>query len=92
EETLRILYEGNVFIATTAANKHNTYHDDDRIFSFEEMITRADAETAKWVNYNYTDDDIREMRSYIMRQIEKHDAHPYVADYYKQRLASLPDK
>lgn len=88
-ETRRILYEGNVIIATTKENKALNYQDDQRIVSFEELIQIAKEAERKWNGVTYTSEEISRMREYLETQVEKHKNHPYVKRYYQRRLYSL---
>lgn len=89
DETRSILYESNVIIATTRKNKEENYNNDSRIVSFEELISIIQEAADKWTGYNYTDDEKSAIRKYLQTQIDKHIDHPYVQEYYKNRLLEL---
>lgn len=89
EETRTVLYEANVILATTCANKTRNYPDDQRIVTFEELIGIAMEAAGKWNSYTYSDSDIAGMKRYLQSQIDKHGNHPYVKNYYQSRFNSI---
>ena len=91
KETIKVLYEANVIFATTKSNKENLYNKDQRIVSFEELITIIAEAAAKWNDYAYTKNDLEQMKAYLISQVEKHEKHEWVKKYYLERLSSLSE-
>ena len=88
-ETIRVLYEANVYIVTSHCLKYDKYEGNQRIFTFEEMLKTASESMHKWNGYHYSDEEINTMRDHFEKEIEKHANHPYVRQYYNRRLSSL---
>ena len=89
EETRTVLYEANVILATTRGNKERNYADDQRIVTFEELIEIAMEAADKWNAYNYSENDFAGMKRYLQSQVNKHENHPYVKNYYQTRFNEL---
>lgn len=87
-ETLRMLYEANIIIATTKSIRDTKYAGT-RVITFEELLEIASETAAKWNSFQYSDKDIDGMKKYLNRQIKKHTNHPYVLSYYQHRLNEL---
>ena len=89
-ESLNIMYEANVIVATTAVNKAEHYsYKGSNVVSFEELLITMTEAADKWNNYKYTSEDIEMMKKYLRNQASKHEKHPYVKKYYLNRLAAL---
>ena len=91
QETLRVLYEANVIVATTKRNKELHYAEDTRVISFEELISIAKDAADKWTSSidRYTTEEMALMEHSLQAQVDKHTEHPYVREYYTRRLARL---
>lgn len=89
KETQDILYEGNIYIATTANNKKQAYNNNGRIFSFEDMLNRASDMANKWNNESYSQEELDHMCDHLERQIKSHKNHKYTRDYYQNKLTEL---
>lgn len=89
KETQDILYESNIYIATTTKNKEQAYNNNSRIFSFEDMLSRAQDMANKWNNETYNQDELDQMCNHLERQIKSHKNHKYVKEYYQNKLAEL---
>lgn len=89
DETLRVLYEANVIIVTTKNNQNVHYSGDNRVISFEDLISIATDAAKKWSSYVYTDEEKEGLSDYLKKQYEKHyPVHPFVYSYYEKRLNS----
>lgn len=90
KESLNIMYEANVIVATTEVNKAEHYsYIGSNVVSFEELLVTMTEAADKWNNYKYTSEDIELMKKYLRSQSSKHEKHPYVKNYYLNRLATL---
>lgn len=89
QETLRILYEANIIVVTTQKIKANSYSNNQRVKSFEQLISIANEKAKNWDNYAYSEAEIIDLKKYISTQIKKHENHPYVKKYYQIRLQKL---
>lgn len=86
EESIRIMYEANIIIVTTRSNKESNYPTNNRVITFEEMLTIGREIADKWTTYNYSDQEKTLLLSHVKKQIEKFSDYDYVRKYYQKRL------
>lgn len=86
DESLRIMYEANIIVVTTRMNKETNYPNNNRVITFEEMLSIGRETTDKWNDYNYSNQDKDLLLQHIKKQIEKFNEYPYVREYYEKRL------
>ena len=92
KETLRVLYEANIIIATTKSNKEAHYSEEGtRVITFEELLDIITESFEKWDTYRYSDKDIETMKKFLSKQVKRHSEHPYAQTFYQKRLEQLPD-
>lgn len=86
DESLHIMYEANIIVVTTKMNKEINYPNNNRVITFEEMLSIGREITNKWNNYDYSDEDKKLLLHHIKKQIKKFNEYSYVKEYYKKRL------
>lgn len=88
DEVLNTLYEANIRVTTTRQIKNTYYKDNKRVLDFEKLIELCTANYQQWFSYDYTThrNDIIDM---LEKQIDKHSEHPFIAQYYEERLNSI---
>lgn len=86
DESLHIMYEANIIIVTTKMNKEANYPNNNRVITFEEMLSIGRETTDKWKDYDYSDRDRELLLRHIKKQIKKFNEYPYVKKYYEKRL------
>ena len=89
QDTLNILYEANVYIVTTKMIKDDKYKGNEKVLTFEDMLQHGLELRSKWKNHNYSDEDKKNIKDYLLSKIEKYDNYPYVKSYYENMLKAL---
>lgn len=89
EETLRILYESNIFVVTTKNNKESFYSDSNAVITFETMIHDAMEICNKWNNKKYTEDEYGTLTEHFHNLIDKYFDYPFIKEYYVKKLNEI---
>lgn len=90
-DVLNILYESNIQVTTTKRIKDSKYMNNSRVLTFEDLISICLANSEKWKNFNYTEEQKEDMKNMIIKQIEKHQNHKFVKEFYEKVLDSFKD-
>lgn len=90
-ETLKILYEANIYIVTTKEIKTAKYSTCNSVITFEEMLKSAKETCSKWDNKVFSDKEICDLKVHTHEQIKKYKSFPYVMNYYIEKLRILQD-
>lgn len=81
-----MLYEANIQVTTTKRVKESKYKDNNRVLSFEDLIGICLSNVEKWKDFNYTIEQEESIKSMINKQIDKHQEHNFVKEFYEKRL------
>ena len=85
DDVLIALYEANVIITTTKNNKNANYRTDRRVVDFETLLKTCIHNASYWPINEYTEEEKAEVLLSIDKQMEKHENHPFVLNYYLRR-------
>ena len=88
-EVLNTLYEANIRIVTTKSNKITNYATERRIIDFETLLSICSTNQQHWMRDTYSSEEKEAVIYNINKQIEKHENHKFVCDYYKKRRAQF---
>lgn len=88
-ETLRILYEANIYIVTTKEIKEKKYSSNNSVITFEEMLKSAKEICLKWDTKNLSEKELIDLKVNIHNQVNKYNSFPYIMNYYSERLSIL---
>ena len=86
ENVLNTLYEANIQLTTTAANKEKNLDNNDRVLSFEDLIKICLDNAAKWDIYKYTLEQSRQVIELLNKQVEKHLDHKMIKESFEKRV------
>ena len=86
KEVLDTLYEANIQVTTTKRIKESKYKDNNRVLSFEDLIGICLSNVEKWKDFNYTIEQEESIKNMINKQMDKHQGHKFVKDFYERRL------
>lgn len=86
KEVLDTLYEANIQVTTIKRIKENKYKDNNRVLDFEELIEICFSNFEKHKIYNYSSEQKLAIKNMIQKQIEKHQDHQFVKEFYEKRL------
>lgn len=89
DEVFETLYEANIQLTATEAIKKECYPNNHRVLSFEELIEICRNTKDHWRNLSYKPDEVQQMKSTISKQIEKHEKHPFVKNFYEELLYTI---
>lgn len=84
---LDTLYEANIQLTTTAANKKAQYAKNSRILTFEDLIEICKSNNQMWDNYQYSIVQAEQAKDYLALQISKHQEHDFVYRALERRLS-----
>lgn len=85
-ETLDILYEKNITIATTCSNKDSKYQEHANVESFEKMVSEALENARKWDEFSFKDVQAQKIIDNFNNQLKRHANHEYLRNYYQNKL------
>lgn len=88
-DVLNTLYEANIQVTTTKNIKETYYSDNERVLTFEKLVEICLDNVSHWKNFNYTVEQNEQMIELITKQIEKHQNHKFVEEYYDERLKNI---
>ena len=88
-DVLNTLYEANIQVTTTKNIKETYYSDNERVLTFEKLVEICLDNVSHWKNFNYTVEQNEQMIELITKQIEKHQNHKCVEEYYDERLKNI---
>lgn len=88
-ETLKILYESNIFVVTTKSNKEKYYLNNNSVITFETMIKDAIDICSKWNTKKYTEEEFSLLTEHFHMLISKYYNYPFVKNYYLKKLAEI---
>lgn len=88
-DVLNTLYEANIQVTTTKRIKEQHYTSNSRILTFEKLLEICLDNLSHWDNHNYSVEETEKIVALIDRQIEKHNNHDFVKDYYHSRLKEI---
>lgn len=86
KEVLDTLYEANIQVTTTKRIKESKYKDNNRVLSFEDLIGICLSNVEKWKDFNYTIEQEESIKNMLNKQIDKHQRHKFVKEFYETRL------
>ena len=87
-DVLETLYESNVRLTTTKGIKESCYPNNIRVLDLERLIEICQTHAAVWDQYDYNEEQIQQKKDSIRKQMEKHQNHSFILDYYDRQLAS----
>lgn len=85
KEVLNTLYEANIRIVTTKSNKMKNYTTERRVIDFETLLGICSTNQQHWSKETYNAEEKSAVIANINKQIEKHEDHAFVCEYYKKR-------
>lgn len=88
-ETLKILYEANIYVVTTRDIKENKYSANNSVITFEEMLKSAKEICSKWDSKTLSDKDLCDLKIHAHEQVNKYKDFPYIMDYYVEKLKKI---
>lgn len=88
-DTLKILYESNIFVVTTKINKEKNYSGQNSVITFETMIADAMDICSKWNTKKYTEEEYDMLERQLSALIKKYSSFSYVKDYYLKKLGEI---
>ncbi|WEG37117.1 type II restriction endonuclease [Amygdalobacter nucleatus] len=88
-DVLDTLYEANIQVTTTKNIKETYYTNNERVLTFEKLVEICLDNVSHWKNFNYTVEQNEQIIELINKQIEKHQNHKFVEEYYNERLKNI---
>lgn len=85
KEVLDTLYEANIQITTTKRIKECRYKNNNRVLTFEELITICLSNVQKWRNFSFTTEQVSAMQNMMNKQIEKHNKRIFIKSFYEKK-------
>lgn len=87
--TLNQLSANNIYPVTTKNIKQKYYSNNNIVLTFEELLTLANQKSTLWKSSDFSDEELYEKKSLLLKIIEQHNNRPYVVEYIKRRLVKL---
>lgn len=87
DNVLNTLYEANIQLTTTAANKEKNFSNNTRVLSFEELIKICLDNAKKWDDYKYSLDQITQAVDMLNKQTSKYSEYEFVQSAFGKRIA-----
>lgn len=87
--TLNQLSANNIYPVTTKNIKQKYYSNNNIVLTFEELLSLVNEKASLWKVSNFSNEEIIEKKSLLLKIIEQHSNRPYVVEYIKRRLANL---
>lgn len=86
QDVIDTLNTNNIQLVTTISAKKTYYPNNRSVITLEKLLLILKETADKWNNFSFTEDEELERSSNINKQIQKHDNHPFIQEYYKQLL------
>ena len=86
QDVIETLNNNNIQLVTTLSSKETYYPNDHSVISLEKLLLILKETADKWNDFSFTNDKKLERSSNINKQIQKHDHHPFIQEYYNQLL------
>ena len=88
DNVLTTLYEANIQLTTTYANKHANFTNNDRVLTFEELVKICKDNAAAWKNYKYTVEQAEQACGLIRNQVTKYSDKSFLQNAFQKRMAA----
>lgn len=85
-EVLTTLYEANIQVTTTKENKEKNYADNNRVLTFENLISICKENCVRWNSFVYSKEQVQRIIEMLKKQIEKRKKHSFVKDSFEKRM------
>lgn len=89
KEVMENLNNANIQVVTTSSIKNTKYEKYNSVISFEKFLLILKETTSKWNEYNYSEENVLEIKKNIEKQVKKHSNHPFVKKYYEKYLNKI---
>ncbi|WP_027219121.1 type II restriction endonuclease [Butyrivibrio fibrisolvens] len=91
DNVLNTLYEANIQLTTTAANKEANFPDNDRILTFEDLVRICKSNAETWKAYKYTVEQADQAKRLIDNQISKYTDNDFMKKAFTKRINAYAD-
>ena len=88
QEVFDTLYEANIQVTTTRRIKEERYNSNNRVLTFEDLISICIEKGRRWDNFEYSDEQKKYIVELLDKQKVKHEEHQFVKNVFENRLSA----
>lgn len=86
KEVIENLNDNNIQIVVTQTIKEERYKSNHSVISFEKLLSILKETALRWDDFNYSEEAKEEIKLSLQQQLEKHQTHAFVSEYYQRYL------
>ena len=88
QEVFDTLYEANIQVTTTRRIKEERYNSNNRVLTFEDLISICIEKGRRWDNFEYSVEQKKYIVELLDKQKVKHEEHQFVKNVFENRLSA----
>lgn len=86
QEVFNTLYEANIQVTTTRKIKEERYKSNNRVLTFEDLISICIENRRRWENFEYSEEQRNGIINLLKKQMGRHEEHQFVKKSFQNRL------
>lgn len=86
QEVIENLNDNNIQIVVTKTIKEKRYNSNHSVITFEKLLNILKETALRWEDFDYSEESKEEIKLSLQKQLEKHQNHSFVSDYYQRYL------